>query len=332
MSSQESVKLTSSEIASIWQEYISHTHTNCMLKYFIAKAEDDEVLTVLTRTNQKVETIRDKTKLILEVENLPVPVGFGNQDVDTSAPRLFSDSFALLYVKNLSRVMASSCGLMHTMSTRKDIRIHFKECYSEGIDVFDEVSDVLLDKGLYVRPPFIDPPKKSDFIEDRDYLNGSNLLGDQRYLNAIEISHVFGNIEANVVGNTITKAFGQTADKREVRDLMEKAGKLSEKVINTLTKFLTSSQLPSPMPSETQVMSSSHPAFSDKLMMYQLTTLSSAGLSDYATSMATSMRNDLKRQYMDLLDDTAKLGGKVQNIMIDNSWLEQPPQQDKIAP
>ncbi|QOR67221.1 DUF3231 family protein [Cytobacillus suaedae] len=331
MSSPESVKLTSSEMASLWQEYISHTHSNCMLNYFIAKAEDNEVFKVLTNANQKVEKIRDKTKQILEFENVPVPVGFSNQDVDTNAPRLFSDSFALLYIKNLSRIMASTCGLMHTMSTRKDIRKHFKECSSEGITVFDEVSDVLLDKGIYVRPPFIEPPKKTDFIEDKDYLNGINLLGDQRFLNAIEISHVFGNIEANVVGNTITKGFGQTADKKEVRDFMEKAGKLSEKVINTLTKFLTSSQLPSPMPSETHVMSSSQPAFSDRLMMYQLTTLTAAGLSDYATSLATSMRNDLKRQYMDLLDDTSKLGGEVQNIMINNSWLEQPPHQDKIV-
>ncbi|GGM28962.1 hypothetical protein GCM10011351_13740 [Paraliobacillus quinghaiensis] len=330
MSSPESVKLTSSEMASLWQEYISHTHSNCMLKYFIAKAEDNEVLNVLTKTNQRIKKIRDKTKQILESENVPVPVGFSNQDVDMNAPRLFSDSFALLYIKNLSRVNATSCSLMHTMSTRKDIRKHFKECSSEGITVFDEISDLLLDKGLYVRPPFIEPPKKSDFIEDRDYLNGFNLLGDQRFLNTIEISHIFGNVEANVVGNTITKSFGQTADKKEVRDFMKKAGKLSEKVVNTLTKFLTSSQLPTPMPSETQVVSSSQPAFSDRLMMYQLSILTAAGLSDYATSLATSMRNDLKRQYMDLLDDTAKLGGEAQNLMIDNSWLEQPPQQDKI--
>lgn len=332
MSSPESVKLTSSEMASLWQGYISHTHSNCMLKYFIAKAEDNEVLNVLTKTNQSVEKIRDKTKQILALENVPIPVGFSNQDVDVNAPRLFSDSFALLYIKNLSRVMASTCSLMHTMSTRKDIRKHFKECHSEGITVFDEVSDVMLDKGLYVRPPFIDSPKKSDFIEDRDYLNGINLLDDQRFLNAIEISHIFGNVEANIVGNTITKGFGQTADKKEVRDFMEKAGKLSEKIVNTLTKFLTSSQLPSPMPSETQVFSSSQPPFSDRRMMYQLTTLTAAGLSDYATSLATSLRNDLKRQYLDFLDDAAKLGGKAQNLMIDNSWLEQPPQQDKIVP
>ncbi|WP_100372338.1 DUF3231 family protein [Bacillus sp. FJAT-45037] len=331
MSSPESIKLTSSEMASLWKQYISVTHSMCMLQYFIAKAEDNEVLTTLTNTLQKVEKIKGNTKQILELEKVQVPVGFSSQDVDVNAPRLFSDVFALLYIKNLSRIITSTSSLMHTMSTRKDIRQHFKECTSEVLTVFDEVSDVLLDKGLYVRPPYIEPPRKSDFVEDKDYLNGINLLGDQRNLNAIEISHVFGNIEANVVGNTITQAFEQTADKKEVRDFLKKAGKLSEKVITTLTKFLTSSHLPAPMPSETQVFSSSQPAFSDRLMMYQLTTLSSIGISDYATSLATSMRNDLKRQYTDFLDDTAKLGGEAQKLLIENSWLEQPPQQDKVV-
>jgi hypothetical protein len=64
--------------------------------------------------------------------------------------------------------------------------------------------------------------------------------------------------------------------------------------------------------------------------MYQITILSAAGLSDYATSLATSQRNDLKKHYMDLLVDTAKLAKKAEVLMIENRWKEQPPQQDKI--
>ncbi|MCM2534733.1 DUF3231 family protein [Neobacillus pocheonensis] len=219
---------------------------------------------------------------------------------------------------------------MYTLSTRKDIREHFKKCLSEAITIFDDVSDALLDKGLYIRPPFIEPPKKTDFIEDKDYLNGVNLLGNQRYLNAVEISHLYGNIEANVIGKALTKGFGQTADLKEVREFMQKSADLSEKIINEHTQFLTGSDLPAPMPSETQVFSSSHPPFSDRLMMYQITILSGAGLSDYATSLATSQRNDLKRHYMDLLVDTAKLAKKAETLMVENRWKEQPPQQDKI--
>ncbi|MEY2196231.1 DUF3231 family protein [Neobacillus sp. BF23-41] len=330
MSSPESVKLTSSEMASLWTEYISHTHNSCILQYFIAKAEDLEVLDVLKKTYQIVEHLKDNTKQILQSENVPIPIGFGSQDVDVNAPRLFSDSFFLKYIKNLSRVMVVSCGLMFTLSTRKDIREHFKKGLSESTTVFDDVSDVLLDKGLYTRPPFIEPPKKTDFIEDKDYLNGINLLGNQRYLNAVEISHLYGNIEANVIGKAIAKGFGQTADSKEVREFMQKSADLAEKIINEHTQFLTGSDLPAPMPSESQVFSSLHPPFSDKLMMYQITILSAAGISDYATSLATSQRNDLKRHYLDLLGDTSKLAKKAEALMVENKWKEQPPQQEKI--
>lgn len=330
MSSPESVKLTSSEMASLWTEYINHTQNSCVLQYFIAKAEDFEVLDVLKKTYQIVEKLKDNSKQLLQSENVPIPIGFGSQDVDVNAPRLFSDSFFLKYIKNLSRVMVASCGLMYTMSTRRDIREHFKKCLSEATIVFDDVSDLLLDKGLYTRPPFIEPPKKSDFIEDKDYLNGVKLLGNQRYLNAVEISHLFGNIEANVIGKALANGFGQTADSKEVREFMQKSADIAGKIINEHTQFLTGSDLPAPMPSETQVFSSTHPPFSDKLMMYQITILSATGLTDYATSLAASQRNDLKRHYLDLLGDTAKLAKKAEALIVENKWKEQPPQQDKI--
>lgn len=330
MSSPESVKLTSSEMASLWSEYISHTHNSCVLQYFVAKAEDIEVIDVLKKTFQIVENLKDNTKQILQSENIPIPIGFGSQDVDINAPRLFSDSFFLMYIKNLSRIMVVTYGLMYTLSTRKDIREHFKKCLSEATIVFDVVSDVLLDKGVYTRPPFIEPPKKTDFIENKDYLNGKDLFGNQRYLNAVEISHLYGNIEANVIGNALTKGFAQSADFKEVREFMQKAADLSKKIINEHTQFLTGSDLPAPMPSEQQVFSSTQSPFSDKLMMYQITILTAAGLSDYATSLATSQRNDLKTHYLDLLVDTAKLAKKSESLMIENRWKEQPPQQDKI--
>ena len=127
------------------------------------------------------------------------------------------------------------------------------------------------------------------------------------------------------------KGFGQTADSQEVRELMVKAGKLSENVVTSLTEFMTGSDLPAPMGSETQVYSSSQAPFSDKLMMYEASVMIAAGVSDYASGMAASLRNDLKSHYTTLFSETAKLGKKAETLMIQNSWLEQPPQQEKIS-
>ncbi|WP_456272582.1 DUF3231 family protein [Bacillus sp. AK031] len=122
MSDSNKVNLTSSEMASLWDAYISHTHTLCILKYFRAKAEDGEVLEILTHTYEALEKSKNECEALLQSENIPVPMGFGENDVDISAPRLFSDTFAMMYLKNLATVMMASCILMFTVSTRKDIR------------------------------------------------------------------------------------------------------------------------------------------------------------------------------------------------------------------
>lgn len=332
MSSTSHAKLTSTELASLWNAYISQTHNECVLHYFIAKVEDADMATVLNNAYQTVVDLKESCKQILQSEHIPVPMGFSSQDVDVNAPRLFPDSFFLMYLKNMSRIMVAAWGLMYTLSSRKDIREHFKSCLSQSTSIFDQVSDVLLEKGIYTRPPFIDPPKKTDLIENRDYMDGKSFLKESRYLNAVEISHVFANIEANVIGHSLTQGFSQTADQKNVREFMKKASQLSEKVITDLTQFLTESKLPAPMGSETQVFSSTIPPFSDRLMMYEMSVLSSAGISDYATSLSVSMRNDLTEQYMSLLTGTSKLAKEAELIMIKNHWLEQPPQQEKITP
>ena len=182
MSTPENVKLTSAEMASLWDAYISYTHTICILKYFKEKAEDQEVVEILNSVNQSLDNSKKKLVAIFQQEKMPVPAGFSEQDVDVNAPRLFSDTFSLMYVKNLARVMLTSCALMFTVSTRKDIRELFRELFKEGTSLFDKVSDVMLAKGIYIRPPFIEPPKKNDFVESKDYLSGNNFLKDQSCL------------------------------------------------------------------------------------------------------------------------------------------------------
>jgi hypothetical protein len=43
-------------------------------------------------------------------------------------------------------------------------------------------------------------------------------------------------------------------------------------------------------------------------------------------ALGDTMRSNLEVKYMKYLSETMKYGKKGANIMIDNSWLEQPPQ------
>ncbi|MDG5789276.1 DUF3231 family protein [Evansella sp. AB-P1] len=326
MSASQNVRINASEMASLWNGYMSQTHNICMLKYFIEQTEDPDTKDFLQRTNATSMELVNECKSLLEKENVPVPTGFTDEDVNIHAPRLFSDSFFLMYVKNMLRAKIAVFGFMNTACKEKELRNYFKKGLDEGVASYDEVTDLMLEKGIYMKPPFIEPPEEVDFVEDKEYLDRQMLLKENRDLNAIEISHVFGNIEANMVGKLITKGFKQTADIKEVREFMEQGEEMTEKRLKAMSKLLSEHDLPIPMASEPIVYRSTEAPFSDKLMMFQMTLLTAAAISEYATSLAASMRSDLVSTYMNAIKDTSKLALKGSALMIENNWLEQPPQ------
>ncbi|MFA9560460.1 DUF3231 family protein [Evansella sp. AB-rgal1] len=325
----KNMEITASEMSALWDSYINQTHNVCVLKYFASKAEDTDLQNILNTALQKETVLVDKGLDFLKKEGVPIPIGFTDRDVNEQAPRLFSDTFAFLHLKHLASAKLSITSLYFANATKKEIRTYFKQMYEDTTEVLEVVRDVMLEKGIYRRHPTIDP-QKSDVIENKDYLSGNYFFQEDRYLNSIEISHVASNVQANTVGQALTKGYSQTADLKDVREYMKKANDLAGKVIVTLTDYLQKSDLSAPMGSGTEVYNTTEAPFSDRLMMYQMSVLTSAGITDYATSLATSMKSDLMKTYLDFLTDTSKLANKGAKLMIENHWLEQPPQQEKI--
>jgi hypothetical protein len=64
----------------------------------------DGALPVLEYALHSIEKQLQALKDIFESDRFPVPVGFIDKDVDAKAARLFSDGFALQYVKNMAMV------------------------------------------------------------------------------------------------------------------------------------------------------------------------------------------------------------------------------------
>ena len=60
--------------------------------------------------------------------------------------------------------------------------------------------------------------------------------------------------------------------------------------------------------------------------MSHLAVLSSQGISSMGMAMADTMRSDLEAKYIKYTAEIMKYSKKGANIMIDNNWLQQPPQ------
>jgi hypothetical protein len=61
-------------------------------------------------------------------------------------------------------------------------------------------------------------------------------------------------------------------------------------------------------------------------MMFHTTFLIAIGMAYYGTSLSTSVRRDLSVQYSRLIQEVGKYSEDGANLMIENGWMEQPPQ------
>lgn len=318
-------KLTSGEIASIWTAYMNDSMSKCVLGYFLKDVEDSEIRPIIQQAFDLSSTHIEKLTTILQTEQFPLPTGFTNEDVNMNAPRLYTDSFMLEYIGHIARAGLLAYGGFVGMSARKDIRAYFMEGLTEVSNLYDTGADVSLSKGLFVRPPYIPYPSKTDFVDSKKYLSGLNPFSDKRPLNSIEISYLFMNIKTNVIGGKIALSYAQTSPRKDVQKWMLRGRDITNKHIQIFTKVLIDNDIQPPISSDIGVTNSITPPFSDKLNLFVMALLSQLGIGNYATAAAASQRSDLVLNYERLSVEVAQYAKDGADIMIQNEWLEQPP-------
>ncbi|MBS4219012.1 DUF3231 family protein [Bacillus sp. FJAT-49711] len=316
------IQLTAAEMSYLWSSYIGDSMAVCVFKYFLEHIEDDEIKTVVSHalelSQQHVEIIEE----IFSKEDIQIPQGFTEQDVNLRAKRLFSDKFYLYYVKN----MAKGGLVMYARATpnifRQDILSFYSKCLTSTLELNNVVTQILLEKGLAVRPPTIPFPKKLEFVHKQSFLLEG--LG-KRPLSGIEIADIYANIQTNHLGTSIAMGFSQVIQSKKVRSYILRGKDISMKHIKVFSDYLANHSLPVPMTFDQEISESTESPFSDKLMLYHFGLMSYAGIGNYGAAISQSQRSDLVLDYSRLLTEVMKFAEDGVNMMIANEWLEQPP-------
>src|SRR5690625_5145245 len=115
-------QLTSSEIAAIWTSYMNDSMNQCILEYFLKDVEDSEIRSLVQQTYDFISTHVNKLDQLFIMEKLPLPAGFGKEDVNLNAPRLYTDGLMLEYTGHLTRVGLVAYSGFITTSARKEDR------------------------------------------------------------------------------------------------------------------------------------------------------------------------------------------------------------------
>jgi hypothetical protein len=332
MQTEHKTKLTSAEMAELWSAYMNDSMMVCMLKYFLNKAVDTEIRAVIKYGLQLSQSHVERITKLFQAEKFPIPRAFGEEDVDISAPRLYSDNLMLTFIKQIGQLGINAYSVAIGLSARKDVYSYFSQCFAEMNKLHEMATDVLLSKGLYIRPPYIPTPDKVEFVNKQTFLAG--WFADRRPLTVIEISHLYANIQRNAMGIPTLIGFSQTAQLKEVGQYMVRGKEIASKHVEVFTSILREDDIPAPTTWDGDVMESTTQVFSDKLTMFQVTALNALGIGYYGTSMGVSPRRDIGVQYQRLMAEVALYAEDGANIMIKNGWMERPPQapdRDKLA-
>lgn len=332
MEANHNAQLTASELSQIWSSYQSDTMSVCIIKYFLKNVEDPDISAILQEALRLSESHIPKLKAFFSNDNWPAPQGFTEADVKLDAPRLYTDSFVLYFLQQLGALGTNAYSLAISLAARPDVHTYFTTCMTESFNLHDQANNLMLEKGMFIRSPYLTPPDSIDFVSDQKFLGG--WFGDQRPLISTEIANLYANIQRNNLGVSVLTGFSQVAASEDIRKYLIKGKEIAEKHVEVFSSKLNQDDLPASVTSDAAVTNSTIAPFSEKLMMYLTTALIATSIGYYGLSISTTLRKDLSTDYIRLTGEILKYAKEGAEITIGRGWMEEPPQaqdRDKLS-
>ena len=218
MEDKTKIPLTAAEMSGLWTQYLSDTLAVWVGSYFLEKVEDEEVRPVIEFTLDVAKGNITIMQELFKKEKFPVPIGFTEQDVNPKAPKLFSDTFVLMFYRNLSILAMAASGAALGLVTRPDVVDFFKRISKDAMKLQDLTRELMLKQGTYIRPPYISIPDKVDFVKRDHFLAG--FFGQKRPITSVEVTHLFSNIQTNMLGKALITGYAQIAQDKEVKEYL----------------------------------------------------------------------------------------------------------------
>jgi hypothetical protein len=324
MPNENKQQLNSAEIANLWYLYMEDTLIACFKKYSVAKAEDKQIQAILQEALNISDRRSKDIASIFSSENLPIPVGFSDEDVNIDAPRLYSDTFALYHVISRTRFALMGMSTSLISAVRPDIRKLFRDAIASSTKLNEDATQVALANGLLVSSPIVNIPQSPHFVEKSSYIG--HIMGKQRPLHVISLMHLFLSIQENILARALATGFSQVVRDPEVREFLLRGVEISTKHIKILSSLMSDDYIPIPQSPDSMVSSSTIPPFSDKFMMNHILLINSFNLSTMGSAIGQSNRLDIAADYMRLGAEVVQYGEDGINISIKNGWMEAPPQ------
>lgn len=319
------LELTATEISNIWAGYLKITMELRLYEYFFATADDPEVKKIVEKLLNFAQKNMQDLKGIFTKEKITIPLGFTSEDVRLDAGKVFSDTFILYICHDITMLSMITYPSAFSDSTRKDIRAIFQGAIEFVLQIQNEMTELMLSKGVYLKPPQIAMDHIIDMVGHMNYLNG--LFGGSRPVNAAEIANLTRIIHRAQFSKMILVTFGKLAKAKDLKQHLSKGNQSLEKVTSSLQEIFDKENIPVSASGDFNIYDVTESPFSDKLMMFFVNTC--LGMFCFIMinqAMTSSLRSDIVTKFTNISDEMKKFYGKGLILTITEKWLEQPPQ------
>lgn len=281
------IKPTSSEIYHLWSTYIAYSMACAMQKHMVAKCQDPDLKNVLQNaldvSNRSIQRMEELFKTI----EYPIPDAFGEKDVDVNAPALFEEIYCVKYTRLLTKSILINHSRAYGDSSRSDFIDLFGSFIDDAKRIIRLADDVLLAKGLFHKSPTILQPDKVDYIHDKNYYG--SFWGSARPLNSMEISNVYNLMDFKIAMKTLKLGFAQVIKSHKLKKHLNRGIKMADKQLEVLGSILKKERLPEPATMDLWVTDSKESPYSERLMMFHVTTTLAYIVSYYGLGLTNSV-------------------------------------------
>jgi hypothetical protein len=319
----ETKPLTTFEMGKLWATYMGNSMSIQILSYFLQHCVDEDIKMVLENGLALSKDFTQRIEGFLKNENFPIPVGFTEDDVNLGAPRLYADEFYVHYLKYAAKAGMSLYAVAVPLVLREDIREFFIYCNQCTTVFLGQINNILMEKKLIAEAPIIPTPDGIEKVNKQSYLNG--FFGDVRPLQALEIIHLWDNIENNVTSMALLLGFHQVVQDQQIKALFKRGLDMTDRAVKQYKEKLHVDHIQSPSYLDHLVLPSAYPPFSDKIMLFHKVDMFAMKIRSFGNSMAVTARRDINFLYGRTLANIGLFVDDGMNILIDKGWVEAPP-------
>ncbi|MDQ0351477.1 hypothetical protein J2R98_001291 [Alkalibacillus filiformis] len=237
-----SADLTATEVSNLWSAYMKSSMEQRLFEYFHSSSDDEDIKRIAGEIVSHAKHALNDLHTLFNQEKLTIPHAFTDQDVTPDAHKIFSDTFILFACHDITMLSMSTYPSAFSDCSRQDITQFFQERIETMTKVQNEITQLMVEKGVYLKPAQLNMESEIDYVSSKKYLLG--ITDQSRPLNAPEIANLSRILHRAQFSKMVFVTFYKMASTKELKDFFVRGRNELEKVLDSLSEVLEKENIP----------------------------------------------------------------------------------------